>query len=58
MEVEVTDVYAHGDGERTLTFELVFSSDGDVSAEATNEAAEALIASVEQQFGDQGVRLR
>ena len=58
VEVEVTDVYAHGDGERTLTFELVFSSDGDVSAEATNEAADALIASVEQQFGDQGVRLR
>ena len=55
--VHVVDVYDHGDGSRTVTFELTWG-DASVSAEATNQALQELIDAVQAQFGDSGVRLR
>ena len=57
--VEVVDLYDHGDGQRTLTYELVFRHEGaQVSADAVNAAVDKLVASVEEQFGHHGVKLR
>lgn len=57
--VHVTDLYDHGDGDRTLTFELVFTTGGEaLSADAVNDDLDALVRAVEEQFGPQGVRLR
>ena len=57
--VEVVDLYDHGDGQRTITYELTFRHGGEqVSAEAVNTAVDGLVASVEEQFGDAGVKLR
>jgi len=57
--VTVTDVYPHGDGRRTITYELTFRHEGEqVSSDEVNAAVEALVASVEEQFGDAGVSLR
>jgi phenylalanyl-tRNA synthetase beta chain len=58
--VRVVDRYDHGDGDHTLTFELVFDTteERSVSADEVNTVAEQLIEAVREQFGDQGVRLR
>jgi len=55
--VRIVDLYHHGEGERTVTFELIWG-DPTTSAEATNAALQGLVASVVEQFGDAGVRLR
>ena len=55
--VRIVDHFEHGEGVRTVTFELTWG-DPTVSAEATNAALQRLIQAVIEQFGDAGVRLR
>jgi phenylalanyl-tRNA synthetase beta chain len=58
----ITDEYRHEDkGEtlRTITYQLVFANpDFSITAEEVNSLAEALIAKIDDCFGNQGVSLR
>jgi phenylalanyl-tRNA synthetase beta subunit len=60
--VDIVDLFEHeadGIAMRAVTFSLRYSNDsGDRSAEAVNQSAEALIATVLAQFGERGVSLR
>lgn len=61
--VDIVDRFDHevdGQAVRTITFALVYSHDGETqrTAEQVNEASEALIQRVAEQFGHLGVALR
>ncbi|TVQ91066.1 MAG: phenylalanine--tRNA ligase subunit beta [Deltaproteobacteria bacterium] len=61
--VDVTDLYAHRDEEgaplRTITFALRFDTDQAArTGDEVNQTCDALIAAVQERWGDRGVRLR
>ncbi len=55
--VHVTDLYDHGDGTRSVTFELLWT-DATTAAEETNRQLQELVEEVLGQYGAQGVEQR